>query len=221
MNPPCPYCQRELPKVPTRKSACPFCTKPIVIKKTPGLGPGFKLLTERDALILSRYELLNITLDEILEAKTSLPGLPTGDWESSDVLWWILNRRVQQLMTRVESKKEGEEALRQLKELHWVMARFVFEDGQDPTPSRREAARMDLLIWKRAAEEGLLDRDATKVEIVAAGDISCDACHRASGQQFTLNEALKQSPLPVKGCTHDQEGRPVGWCRCCFGIVET
>lgn len=210
MNPLCPYCHVELPKVPKGKSACPFCKKPIFVRRTPDSEPGFVLLTEADARIRTYRQKLNVTPEEIAEAEKSLPRGSQGGC-SSDVMWSVLSRRVQALMRDVSSSKNADESLGQLKSLHFQMARFAFEEGKDPTPSQREAARMDLLIWKRAEKRGLLG-PKTRLCIIAAGSTSCDACQRAAEKEFTLDEALKQNPLPVKGCT--------GWCRCCYGIAK-
>ena len=200
----------ELPRVPKGKSACPFCKKPIHVRRTPDSEPGFILLTEVDARIYAYRKTLNVTPEETAEAEKSLPRGSQG-WSSSDVLWSVLGRRVGALMRDVASNKDADDPLVQLKALHFQMARFAFEEGKDPTPSQREAARMDLLIWKRAEKRGLLG-PKTRLGIIAAGNTSCDACQKAAEQEFTLDEALERNPLPVKGCT--------GWCRCCYGITR-
>lgn len=210
MNPPCPYCQLELPRVPKGKSTCPFCKKPIYVRRTPDSEPAFILLTEADARVHTYRKKLNVTREETAEAEKLLPKGYQG-WSGRDVLWSVLGRRVQALMRDVASNKNADESLGQLKALHFQMARFAFEEGRDPTSSQREAARMDLAIWKRAEKRGLLG-PKTRVCIIAAGGTSCDACQKAAKEEFTLDEALKRNPLPVKGCTT--------WCRCCYGIAR-
>jgi hypothetical protein len=217
MNPPCPYCQRELPRVPKGKSACPLCKKPIYVRRSPGSEPEFILLTEADAHAHTYRKTLNVTPEEIAEAEKSLPKWFRG-WSSSDVLWSVLNRRVQELMKAVASNKDADQPLSQLSVLHQHMARFAFEEGKDPTPIRREAARMGLRHWQLAVEKGLLDPDKTRVCIIAC-ETSCDACQKAAEHEFTLNEWLERNPLPVASCTTDQKDRPVGWCRCSSGLT--
>jgi hypothetical protein len=49
------------------------------------------------------------------------------------------------------------------------------------------------------------------VEIISAGETSCQACKRLNGKRFRLKDELHNPTLPVKNCTGGY-----GYCRCCY-----
>lgn len=55
-----------------------------------------------------------------------------------------------------------------------------------------------------------------EVEILDAGDSSCAICQSLRRKKYTIQEALKTMPIPVKNCKNDY-----GFCRCIYlPIVE-
>ena len=69
-----------------------------------------------------------------------------------------------------------------------------------------EANKMEL---KHAKRQG-----AKKVKILS-GD-GCESCKKLDGETMTIDRALKDMPLPHKGCTMDVFGTEVPFCRCLY-----
>lgn len=67
-----------------------------------------------------------------------------------------------------------------------------------------DSARDTLINYK---ESGVI----SYVEILAAGENSCNTCRAMNGKKFLLEAAIKNPPLPVKNCTG-----VFGYCRCCY-----
>jgi hypothetical protein len=76
--------------------------------------------------------------------------------------------------------------------------------GLDPFPIKREVARSTLV--------GL---HSDYVRILSSK--GCEACRALDGRVMTVDEALKQMPIPCRDCTYGvSETEPFGWCRCMF-----
>ena len=56
-----------------------------------------------------------------------------------------------------------------------------------------------------------------QVKISAVGD-SCPACRAQNGKVYSMEDALKEMPIPCKNCTFDlhEEHASIGWCRCVY-----
>ena len=70
--------------------------------------------------------------------------------------------------------------------------------------SKFDEERMRLLEYKRSGLE--------KVRVVSVG--GCLECIDIMGKVLTIDDALKEMPLPVKECTFKLHGKIPGWCRC-------
>lgn len=68
----------------------------------------------------------------------------------------------------------------------------------------------ELLDYKRAGVKG--------VEICSASNETvCKECVKMAGKKFTVEEAIKIMPLPVKACEMDlYENGNAGYCRCIY-----
>lgn len=77
----------------------------------------------------------------------------------------------------------------------------------DHFPPLYESGRIQLLEFKRSG----IDR----VKISSAGDEACPAC-RSQKLVWATDEALRDMPIPAKGCTHrlDRSDGEHGFCRC-------
>ncbi len=64
---------------------------------------------------------------------------------------------------------------------------------------------------------------SNKVEIVTARNESCKHCRELQGKVFTIEQAFKEMPIPVKSCTKfcgQENAHPdIGWCRCLWEPV--
>jgi len=86
----------------------------------------------------------------------------------------------------------------------------VFKEGRDHLALAQKAQRTQILAsWPPG---GIIGR----LRIIGCAD-SCPACQEVIGKVFTVEEALKEMPIPPKNCTGSTK-RPEqhGWCRCCW-----
>jgi hypothetical protein len=195
----CPYCGVPLGTPPTRKRKCEACGQYIYVRA------GEPVTGDRAGTIdwLKNLQLSQAVFDE---AETALTAQFGHKPEYRDVLWRLLNNRV-----TASSSADS------LKMTYRWMARFVFEEGRDPSPYLQQSHEAELLGWKR----DLSFARQLRVTILAAGPSSCPACRQLDGHTLSLDDALASHPLPVKACTNDAPavGAP-GWCRCCY-LVDT
>lgn len=97
--------------------------------------------------------------------------------------------------------------LQDLKLLYYQKAIFLHEEGQDCFEQLRQSAKCELMYLKQVG--------ASKVKILSAGTLSCDACRNQDGQIYNINEALEKMPVPCKSCSFElykSHGKP--FCRC-------
>ena len=79
---------------------------------------------------------------------------------------------------------------------------------------------MRLAGWEKAGADGLIDWDITRLTIITAKGIACEACEELEGVEFSYKEVCRQMPLPVPECTNESvRPRQRGWCRCTYGLV--
>jgi len=205
-DPSCPYCHKALPKVPTRKAACPFCGNPILVRRTNVISPGIPLLTEADAHAADFLKTLQATHGEFAENRKALVAQWGRSPSAGDVAWRVVQHRIR------ASRQYSE-----LKAYHWSAVSFLAAEGRDWLAELREAHRADLLGWKQNANHGLLDSASARVVVIATPNC-CETCRKVASKKYRLDEALRDNPLPVIGCSTEQKGLPRGWCRCCYGL---
>ena len=214
----CPYCQRVLDKRPKRKKKCPHCENYIYVRRLPPKGERRVLVTEEEAEeIDSGWKQLHFRrkwlgmlqqygiVDEDFDAHRKKLRERLGQEPSeADVVWSLFHEALG------GSMKSGD--LQALKMLYLEMALFLCEEGRDFFHLLQQSRRMELTHYKQS---GFVNN----VQILTAGDASCETCQQLQGKVLTLDEALEQMPIPCKECTSElRQGRP-GWCRCCYAPV--
>jgi len=211
-RPECPYCHQIFPKMPQRKTKCPYCkiffysrTRPSDQKKVLVTEEQLKIL-EKDWEIYSatkefrKYLESNVGFNEKYEkVKENL----TKRWgftpSEGDTLWGT------SIEFLLDAMKQGD--LQKMKVLYFDQALYLHQKGENHFRILQEVAKCDL---KKYQKEGY-----KKVEILTAGEQSCPACQKLSGKILNIEEALKDLPIPVKNCSFKLNPEaPVGWCRC-------
>jgi hypothetical protein len=77
--------------------------------------------------------------------------------------------------------------------------------------------RMVEIVNRKTLERYKESNVVIKVEILTAGDSSCEYCKELSRKIFDINEALEKELLPCKKCTYKINSKSTtGWCRCCY-----
>ena len=113
-----------------------------------------------------------------------------------DIVWAILSERL------LSAMKQGN--WQEMKMLYWQQARLLYELGSEFLIVLQEAAKCELRDYQLAGLK--------KVEVLTAGEQSCDKCSALNGKVFTIEQALEVMPIPVGDC-----GK--GWCRCLYAPV--
>lgn len=196
INRKCPYCNAILDPVPTRKKECPSCGKFIYVRTRPSDRQPI-LVTEEEAKSLDALKNLNVSQKEYQNTEKELSKKYKTAPSQGDIVWAILNQRLLSAM----KKNDWQE----MKMLYWQQARLLYEQGKEFFRLLQEASRCELRNYQSSGV-------CKKVEILTAGDQSCDKCNALNGKVFTIKNALETMPIPVKDC----EKR---WCRCCYVAV--
>lgn len=216
----CPYCGEELMKFPSRKTKCPYCGKFIYVRTKPATNQRILIrddqieqieqewqsyLSVRDFrdYIKSQYgsdfdKRYSNFKNELNEKFTSKPS-------EADIVWGLSNLLLSEFM------KKGD--WHEMKMIYFNQAKFLYDDGKDFLRILQQVARCELMDHKK---QGFVK----EVEIVTCGENSCSSCRKLSGKKFTIEQALKQMPIPEKDCTHEINLKSKkGWCRCCYAPV--
>ena len=192
----CPYCSVPLDPVPTRKKQCPSCGEFIYVRNHPSNQQSI-LVTEQDAKSIDALRHVGVDEREYRNTEKGLYKKIKIAPSQGDIVWAILNERLLSAM----KKNDWQE----MKMLYWQQGRLLYEEGKEFFRLLQEAARCELRGYQSS---GIVK----KVEILTAGDQSCDKCNALNGIVFTIEKALEIMPIPVKDCEN-------GWCRCCYSPI--
>lgn len=206
--PVCPYCKEILDKRPQRKKKCPHCKNYIFVKRRPNREEK-ELVTEEDAQVIeiewnkiheqnnliSEIQKYGFTENEFRKAKNRFKG----EVSNRDVIWSLLNEKSLYLA------KKGD--YRAVSAIHYNQARFLVEEGRDPYQMLYQSTKMELLDYK--------NQGVKRVEI-SHSENGCESCEKLGCKEYTIDKALKEMPLPNKGCTMDVFGTGASWCRCLY-----
>jgi hypothetical protein len=215
---PCPYCHTTLEKAPLRKKKCPACNNYIYVRTLPHTKQRV-LATDIASDIIEEYLEYHVSEDVDTEKWMKKLGIDRKEFEEQrvllskkfgstasdqDTLWSIFNKSVL-------SKPND---FSYLKGLYYEMALFKNEIGKNPFNCLKQSARFDLLGYKKTPD-GVIKG----VEILTSSD-SCEACSPLKGKFYTINEALKEMPIPNKNCVFCDHGLR-NFCRCEYLPVLT
>lgn len=214
-SPSCPYCKKQLEKMPTRRRKCPHCKEEIVVRTSPLSGD--KVLLKEDQVaqveaVWTEYRVLKkwikklnaeygITTEQLIKKKSNLGQKFKTDPNLSDVIWGIFNDQVGEIA------KANTVDYHSFKMLHFNQAMFLYETKKPFYNMLYQSSRIGLLLHQQ--------NGVKKVKILAA-DNSCDVCREMNGKQFTVKNALEDMPIPHKGCEFTLDGETKGWCRCVY-----
>ncbi len=219
----CPYCGTVFDSVPTRKRKCPSCGKAVLVKSR---FPDRRkvLVTEEQAQSIAhewadyhqdnklarRLQTYGVTDSEKRQVEIELTERFGQAPSRADLAWGAANLKTEQAMRKHD--------LEALSHLYWFMSRQLFEEGRDYFAVAQDSERCYL--------QYLRNMGFAKVKVIGANDdFVCPACAAVQGKVFTIQQALKTMPIPVKECTsgadgdHKKTGRRSGLCRCSYVAV--
>lgn len=196
----CPYCSADLRREPKRKMSCPSCGASVHIRQG-------RARTEAEARALDCCSRLQITEGELLKTREQLSARLGRTADFGEALRSLVDGRIERATT-----------LHDRKMLHFDMALYLWESGQDCHAELQQAARAEIEGYKEDCRSAGLTARGVRLRVLSAGD-SCAECRRLASREFTIAEAASAMPLPVLDCTHDRtDGRARGWCRCTYTL---
>lgn len=207
----CPYCGFSFEKAPTRKKKCPECGNDIFVR-----WGELYTVEEKDIFDwLSRYETheLGITRDVFNKTRQELSKQFGFVASVNDTFWRILNiintpeksyrdRRLIYLAMADILKSEGKSTDEVLAQAH----KMELLEGKAENEASAKRFREELLEVKRRSENSGT-KWVVKVNTCNDGYV-CEECKKLSKMTFTIDEALKNMPIPQR-CTNSR-------CRCCY-----
>lgn len=198
----CPYCHRQLLKEPKKKAICKECEKSFRVVTRPSDKQKVTATEEECQAFQFYVNLANLYSKEggfkkdFGIEKERLKKQFGKDPSEQDVLWGLANHLV------IEKAKK--EDFGGLSGLYLNMALYLHQIGKPCFALKQQSEKMVLMSYK-----GVYG----KVQIMA--NSCCGICKKEEGKIFSLDEALKKLPIPVKNCTNKiNEKAPDGWCVC-------
>jgi SPP1 gp7 family putative phage head morphogenesis protein len=187
----CPYCGVVLEKAPKRKTSCPACHQPILVR-------GGRLLTEERVDLegwIASLGYLGVTELSFEERRQELSKRFGAKASPRDTAWSFLNGAV------------GKGDWRHHERVYLHMARIVESEGKSAAEFYAEARRWE---WQnaRAELERMRHNGITHVRILNCHDDHvCPACRALEGRIFPITDALAGKLVPHV-CQHE--------CRCWY-----
>lgn len=215
----CPYCNADLSPAPKRKKKCPACgglvfvrTRPSDRRKvwvTEAQAQELEDLRAEYHSVQERFKGIGVDEAEQAHIVRELTKRFGRAPSPGDVFRDAANKKI------LEAGRRGDDAT--LSNIYWHQARFLFEEGRDYFSVMAESHRHILL-----ANQGGLGGLIQYATILTDG---CPACKRLEKRKYRIEHALREMPLPVKGCTWglDQgpDGNKQGWCCCMYLFSRT
>jgi hypothetical protein len=209
----CPYCNVALDKMPGRKKKCPSCSNVIYVRTSPKTNKKILIKeNEKEKIdqewkingwikrLETEFGITETTYENHKKLLTKRFGFEAKD---NDIIWSIFNELIAKNIRDIQT----------LGSIYWVMSQFLNDEKRDFLDTRQLAYKMELMNYKNSGV-------VKKVDIMPC-NIACEACKKQANVVFTIEEALKQMPLPCKDCTNIIDNGVRGWCRCTYGpIVE-
>ncbi|WP_342304933.1 TerB N-terminal domain-containing protein [Methanolobus sp. ZRKC5] len=191
----CPYCDMKLDKPPKRKKKCSHCDNYIYVRSSRILFPS-TCLTEDEALATSEFYSLKehgIEKDDFFQKHEQMG-------------------KKQYVSTCIGMYKDlllEKTDLFELKSINFKLALLHYKLGNEFISYLQHSAKMELMDLKQKGYK--------KVKISSVG--SCDTCKKLNGRVLTIEETLKEKPVPCIDCTHEMEKGKPGWCMCSYQPV--
>jgi len=202
----CPYCKKTLTYIPVKDVNCPFCGNMIYVRQSKDK----KQQTEYYDRLLSESKESAIFIKKIFD---SIKGYTFTEDD--------FNNRKNFMILKTGKVPKDTEVLRSLiVELqakgivvYNQLALILNWEGKDTYQYLYNVRRTELLNLKKS-------KIVQNVKIISgAKDMaieSCPQCKELQGKVFTIDDALKQMPLPVKNCTCKIYDKNRGICRCIY-----
>lgn len=191
----CPYCASILDKPPKKKKKCPQCGNFIYVRSSRVLFPS-TCLTEDEAFATDEYYNFKEYGFEKEDFFAKHRALCDKHGDSISYTKTCISVYEELILEKTE--------LFQLQSLYFRIALLKYKQGEEFFPHLQQHAKLQLTSLKQKGYD--------RVKISSIG--SCEMCQQLNGRVLSVNEALKEKPIPNMKCTHEIEKGKLGWCMC-------
>lgn len=183
----CPHCNYIFEKTPPKKTKCPECKKDIYLIKT---NDGDWLVKEGQYVedkIIKSLEHLGFTRDQFYDYKSGFYE-KSGKATQDDFYWSLYN-----YLLNEKGKKDDYYAMKQI---YLLMTDHVKDNPDLYHSILKSIKRTDLYEIK-------YNSGFKKVQITSNPG-SCSSCKAIENKILTVEQALKEEPLPNPQCTSER-----------------
>ncbi|MFA0823193.1 MAG: hypothetical protein ACC612_09940 [Methanomethylovorans sp.] len=217
-SPICPECKTKLERMPSKKRSCPHCGSVMIVRTSP-ITQKKLLLTEQSFEQIEKswkeykYSLrwmrslsksYNISSPVFSKKRTELSKKFGVEPNQHDVILDIFNDLAVKMLNIIPIDYGN------LSSLYFSQAMFLYENNKPFFETLQESNKMCLTRFQQ--------HGVRKVQLMS-GSESCKECLNNDGETMTINQALKEMPIPRKDCTYELEKGKPGWCRCTYVYV--
>jgi hypothetical protein len=124
-----------------------------------------------------------------------------GYQSQKDFIWSMFNRCINELGKRPQSY----EVFNAQTAIYFIMLKFLWDEKKDVKGIRKSIAQVDVnrMVFDDAQSDLICD-------VVIISTKCCPECERIDGKVMTLDEVVKNPPLPQPECTRNNG------CVCCY-----
>lgn len=204
----CPYCGYDLKIMPQRKKKCPSCAQPIYCKYTPD-NHTKRLMTKKQADEAEEQWDLHCLRQSSINT-LSLFGLGEPEIKKERAMGAKNDDEATfSILSRITILKTND--LNDLKIAYLILASLAAKTGKPFRPFKLAAHHCELLRYK--STNGVVKN--VKILTSDNKDI-CIECQNNKGKIYTIDDAIKLTPLPCPKCTCVGVNGQIGFCDCCY-----
>ena len=210
----CPYCDRKLELIPSRKKKCTFCGEFIFVRTRPLDRQQYLIREEEKNIIEKEWEAWSYKgegdVGEIIKRLIKRFGTEPS---VQDVVWTSLIENAEKFM-----KESSINALRlwDLSKCYYIQSEFLKNCSNQSSEYIKKIKDISDEIMRRRNRlvdlkdfEGIKNAGILKDIEISVCDDSCEKCRQYKGRKFSLDEIKEKELLPITDCEN-------GWCRCCY-----
>lgn len=191
-QPLCPYCGKDLPKRPKAKTRCRHCGAYMFVRRSQSRYPSSMVTAAQVAELDAIQAIAEIGKDAAdFDAMRHVLRQRFGqEPDLGDVVWGVMNSAVatETDLARVADIQE--------QMAYWLISQGRTDQGRD---IRFRARQIRHRLYLEALKA---DGIVKSVEISPCPD-HCHACAQIAGRKFSLDDAIRLSPLPCPACVMD------------------
>ena len=200
-DPVCPYCAHKYEKYPSTKTRCPSCNHLVIVRSrdkikrlmTAGQASVYDYDKKESARINKARNYLSMARldpDELQLVRERMTGGSGEEVTLEEVVMKVLESRLE------EARRD-----RDFEAATWISfarTHFLRDNDREFFSSLQDWHRMKLLEKKQQAL-----KDGWGWDLIVAPGCKCRECRKVDGRILSIDEALRELPLPVRGCANE------------------